>query len=93
MTEMQQAFRLLAGECSTGIQQVNYPIHKGLPNPKHGKFFFVGSIPENCYDAEYNNGPFSPKGKSRFYDTQEEAIAAAKAGGAKRIQRTDCSFV
>jgi len=93
MSELAHAMTMLAGKFSTAIQQVNYPIHKGQPNPKHGMFFFVGSIPANCYDAEHDNGPFSPKGKSKFYATLDEAIAAAKAGGADRIQRPDCSFV
>ncbi len=43
--ELAAAHHILSGKFSTAIQQVNYPMHKGLPNPAHGKFFFVGSIP------------------------------------------------
>ena len=70
---------------STAIQQVNFPIYKGKPNPVHGKFYFVGSIPAECYDEE--------KGKSKKYDTEQDAIDAAVTAGADRIQRCDCSFV
>lgn len=93
MGELAAAMKMLQGGFSTAIQQVNYPVHQGKPNPKHGMFFFVGSIPANCYEPEHDNGPFSPKGMSKFYATLDEAIAAAKAGGATRIQRPDCSFV
>ena len=74
---------------STAIQRVNYPIHKGAPNPAHGKYFFVGSIPANCYDTTRNGGA----GGSKFYDTQDDAIEQAIAGGATHIQRTDCTRV
>ena len=74
---------VLSGGFSTCIQRVNYPIHKGKANPCHGKFFFVGSIPPGCYDENQ---------RSLFYDTEDEAISAARAGGAKRIQRSDYSF-
>lgn len=77
--------RLLTAKFSTVILQVDHPIHKGQPNPSHGRFFFAGSIPANCYNED--------TGRSKTYATQDEAIAAAKAGGAERIQRTDCSFV
>ena len=93
MSEMVNALRMLAGNFSTAIQRVNYPMHKGKPNPFHGTYHFVGSIPDNCYDFEHDNGPFSPKGASKHYATEQEAIDAAKAGGATRIQRCDCSFV
>jgi hypothetical protein len=69
----------------TCVGQVNYPIHKGQPNRRHLKFYFVGCIPGACYDVE--------GGHSHYYDTQDEAIHAAIAAGATRIQRTDCSFV
>lgn len=67
----------------TAIMQINYPTHKGQPNPAHGKFFFVGRIPGACVED----------GKSKKYDTEQDAIDAAIAGGATRIQRVDCSFV
>ena len=73
------------GSYPTCVQRINHPIHKGAPNPAHGKFFFVGSIPGECYDRE--------AGRSRLYDTEEQAIRAAIAAGAKRIQGTDCRFI
>ncbi len=85
MSEMSRALKMLSGNFSTAIQRINFPIHKGKPNPAHGKFYFVGSIPAGCYDFE--------KEASKKYDTEEDAIAAAKAAGATRIQRCDCSFV
>ena len=69
----------------TAIQRINYPIHKGKPNPAHGKYYFVGSIPISCYDESSR--------RSKHYDTEAEAIQAAIEGGATRIQRADCSFV
>lgn len=82
-----------AQKFATAIQQVNYPMHKGQPNPMHGKFFVVGSIPETCWDPDKDNGPFSPKGGSRFFDTEAQAIEAARAGGATYIQGVDCRRV
>ena len=70
---------------STAIQQINFPFYKGLPNPVHGKFYFVGSIPADCYDEE--------KKMSKKYDTEQDAIDAAIAAGADRIQRCNCTFV
>jgi GH43 family beta-xylosidase len=70
---------LQRGGFSTAIQRIDYPIHKGAPNPYHGMYYFVGSVPAACIDIKYA--------------TQEEAIAAAIAAGATRIQRADCSFV
>lgn len=78
---------------STAIQKVNNPFHKGLPNPAHGKFFIVGSIPATCWNPDKDNGPFSPKGGSRLFNTEQEAIDAAKAGGAVYIQGVDCRRV
>ena len=69
----------------TAIQRINFPIYKGKPNPVHGKFFFVGAIPAECYDED--------AGHSKRYDTEEQAIEAAITAGADRIQRCDCSFV
>ncbi len=77
--------RMLGSKFPTCIQQVNYPIHKGQANPKHGLFFFVGSIPAACYDYE--------AGHSQFYATEQAAIDAAIAAGAERIQGVDCRFV
>ena len=85
MTEMRSAMRMLAGDFPTCIQRINYPFHKGKPNPEHGRFYFVGSIPADCYDRE--------KKTSKHYDTEEEAIAAARSAGAVRIQASDCRFV
>ena len=70
---------------TTAIQQVNYPVHKGKPNPFHRKFFFVGAIPADCYNYE--------KRQSKFYDSEQKAINAAIEAGATDIQRCDCSFV
>jgi hypothetical protein len=76
---------MLSGKFPTCIQQVNYPMHKGVPNPKHGMFYFVGSIPGECYDHD--------KGHSFYYTTEQDAIDAAIAAGAERIQGVDCRFV
>lgn len=67
------------GKLSTGIQQVNYPIHKGKPNPVHGKYYLVGSVPVECHE--------------KYYDSEGEAIKAAMVNGAKIIQNTKCNFV
>lgn len=83
MSEMLHAMRLLSAKFPTCVQRVNYPVHQGRPNPAHGKFFFVGSVPGACME----------NGRSKHYDTEEDAIAAAQAAGAERIQRCDCSFV
>ena len=85
MSELANAMRSLSGNFSTAIQRINYPMHKGAPNPAHGKYFFVGSVPASCYDHEC--------GRSKKYDTEQDAVDAAIAGGATRIQRCDCSFV
>ena len=82
MSEMQNAMRMLSGKFSTCIQQVNYPIHKGEPNPSHGRFFFVGSIPSACYDQDAK--------RSLMYDSEQAAIDAALAAGAERVQGVDC---
>jgi hypothetical protein len=89
-TEMQGALGLLRAEFPTCVQgPINRPIHNGQPNAAHGKFYFVGRIPSSCYDTSRNNG----QGGSKFYDTEQEAIDAAIAGGATRIQNTQCKFV
>lgn len=85
MSEFGSAMRLLSGKFPTCIQQVNYPMHKGQPNPFHGTFFFVGAIPADCYDHE--------RGRSKHYPTEQAAIEAAIAAGAERIQGVDCRFV
>ena len=69
----------------TAIHQVNFPLYHGRPNPVHGKFYLVGSIPIDCYDSE--------KKHSKYYDTEQDAIDAAIIAGAVRIQRCDCSVV
>ena len=87
---MKTLFSLAKGtRFSSAVQQVNYPIHNGKPNDKHGKFFIVGSIPLPCYDMARNGG----SGGSRFYDTEQQAIDALIAAGAPYIQRLDCSRV
>ena len=83
--ELGAAMRMLQGGFPTCIMQVDYPIHKGQPNPKHGKFYMVGSIPGACYDVATNH--------SFYYDTEQEAIDAAINAGATRIQDTKCRFV
>lgn len=85
MSELQTAMRLLGGNFPTALQQINYPVHKGQPNPAHGKFIFVGSIPASCIDPE--------TGRSMKYDTEQDAIDAAIAAGAVRIQGADCRWV
>ncbi len=84
--------RSLFGDLPTCVQRVNYPVHKGKPNPSHGTFYFVGSIPGDC--TEPRPAPGNPNGRgSKHYASEDEAITAAIAAGAKRIQRCDCSFV
>ena len=78
MNEVASVLRLL-GRMPTAILRVDYPIHKGKPNPIHGKYHLVGSVPAACHKV--------------YYDTEAEAIAAAQAAGAVRIQRANCSFV
>jgi hypothetical protein len=84
-SELATAMTMLSAKYPTCIQQVNYPIHKGQPNPKHGMFYFVGSIPLACYDTE--------KQHSLYYQTEQEAIDAAIAAGAERIQGVDCRWI
>jgi hypothetical protein len=85
MSELQNAMRMLSAKFPTVIMQVNYPIHKGKPNPAHGLFFFVGSIPAACYNHEEKH--------SYYYQTEQDAIDAAIAAGAERIQGVDCRRV
>ena len=85
MSDLATAVRLVNSKFPTCIQQVNYPIHLGKPNPAHGKFYFVGSIPAACYDFE--------KRTSKKYDTEQKATDAAIAAGADRIQGVDCRFI
>jgi hypothetical protein len=70
---------------STAIQQINYPIHQGKPNPAHGKFFIVGSVPVACIDPD--------TGRSKTYDTEQQAIDAVVTAGATFVQGTDCRVV
>lgn len=75
---------ILTAQLSTAVLRINRPIHRGQPNPAHGKFFLVGSVPAACYDAS--------RGASHIYETEDAAIDAAFSAGATDIQRTDCSF-
>lgn len=79
--ELANAMRML-GNLPTAIQQINYPIHKGQPNPAHGKFYFVGKVPVACTEG----------GKSKRYDTEAEAVAAAFAAGVERVQKSDYTW-
>lgn len=92
MSEFGKAMAMFGGgaKFSSAVQKINYPFHKGQPNPSHGKFIIVGSIPANCYEADYNNGPFSPPGRSKRFDNEDAAIRALIAGGADYIQGADC---
>ena len=92
MSEFSKAMAMFGGgaKFSSAVQKINYPFHKGQPNPAHGKFMIVGSIPANCWDAEKDNGPFSPKGASKKFDTEDAAICALIDGGADYIQGADC---
>lgn len=84
--------RSIFGDLPTCVQRVNYPVHKGQPNPHHGTFYFVGSIPGDCTEARPTLG--NPNGRaSKHYASEADAITAAIVAGAKRIQRCDCSFV
>lgn len=74
---------------SSAVQQINYPIHRGAPNPAHGKFFIVGSIPAACWDPARNDG----RGGSCLYDSESDAIAALQAAGAECIQGADCRVI
>lgn len=74
-----------AAKFSTAIRKIDYPIHQGKPNPSHGKFHFVGSIPESCMCPL--------RRRSKLYDSEQQAIDDAIAGGATTIQRVDCSKV
>jgi len=71
--------RLTTGNFPTCIRRIDYPIHKGQPNPSHGKYHFVGSVP-----VIYAHIRFA---------TEQDAIHAAVLAGAERIQRTDNTFV
>lgn len=69
----------------TIVSEVDNPIYKGKPNPVHGKFYLQGSIPIDCYDESEEH--------SKYYDTEADAISAAIAAGAERIQDTQCNKV
>ena len=75
----------MAQRYSTAVQQINNPKNPGF----HGKFFFVGSIPADCYDQARNCGA----GGSKIYDTEDAAIQAAIKAGAERIQGADCRMI
>jgi hypothetical protein len=74
---------LIFGRLPTSIQQIDYPVHQGRPNPSHGKFHLVGSIPVACYDRE--------KGRSLIYDTLQATEAALRAAGVTRWQLPACA--
>lgn len=76
------------GRLSTAIQRIDYPIHNGAPNPYHGKYFIVGSIPAACYDKTRNDG----HGGSFIYDTEADAGRAIELAGVERYQLADCSW-
>ena len=78
MNEVASVVRMLR-LMPTAILRVDYPIHKGKPNPIHGKYHLVGSVPAECHKV--------------YYETEDAAILAAQAAGATHIQRVDCSFV
>ena len=85
MSEMTQALRMLSAEMPTCIQRIKNP-----GTPYDGLYFMVGRIP---YDCTKESGGLLPGRKSKHYQTEQEAIDAAIAAGATRIQRADCSFV
>lgn len=82
MSDLAAVARFSRASLPTVILQVDHPIHKGHPNPAHGKFFFAGSIPGVCYDHARQG--------SKFYDTEQLAIDAALAAGVTRLQGVDC---
>ena len=77
--ELIYAMKILKGGLPTAIQKVDYPIHKGLPNPKHGKYYFRGHIPVDCV--------------GKYYDTEAEAIQAAFDAGIEKLQGVDCRWI
>ena len=74
---------------SSAVQQINFPVRNGCPNPAHGKFFIVGSIPAECWDPARNNGA----GGSKLYDSEADAIDALIAADAPIIQGADCRVI
>lgn len=67
---------------SSAVMQINYPVHKGAPNPAHGEFHVRGSIPAPCYNEA--------RSESFLYDTEDAAIRALIAAGSTYIQGADC---
>jgi hypothetical protein len=67
---------------STAIQQIDHPTNNGSPNPYHGQFFVVGSVPVNCLD----------QGGKRIFPTIESAESALREAGIKRYQMPDCTW-
>jgi hypothetical protein len=93
LTEMGQALALIGAKMPTIIRQIDYPIHKCKPNPAHGKFHFLGSIPWECTEPDPTSLTPDTR-RSLKYDTEAQAIEAAIKNGAERIQlMRDCSFV
>ena len=72
---------------ATAVMRINYPTHKGQPNPKHGWHFLVGTIPAGCWDQTRNDGT----GGSRLYETEAAAILDAVRHGAEVVQRCNCT--
>lgn len=85
MNTQNEIGRFLGAKFATCIQRIDYPMHNGKPNPAHGKFFIVGSIPAACYDAE--------QGKSKIFDTESQAISAIVQSGVRRFQKSNCAWL
>ncbi len=68
----------LFGKLSTAIQQIDYPVSCGKPNPFHGHFFLVGSVPVTLH--------------KQTWPTLPEVEAALVSAGVTRWQRPDCTF-
>jgi hypothetical protein len=80
------ALALLQAPLPTCVQgPINYPVHRGQPNPRHGWYYLAGSIPAACYDQESQH--------SHYYQTEQEAVDAVLAAGATHVQGADCRKV
>ena len=85
---MNELAQVISAKFSTAIQRINYPIHRGQPNPAHGKYFIVGSIPAACYDQSRNDG----HGGSMLFGSEAECAAAIEAAGVERYQLCNCAW-
>lgn len=83
-SELQQVIAMGQRGYSTAIQKIDYPIHQGKPNPVHGWYFLVGSIPASLYDHDRRG--------SMRWPTLGEAMAAVESAGVERYQLPDCSW-